>query len=321
MNFSLTLPSNLSPMAPLILTAAATAVLLTCGFMIVRSMIDFRRYRRMKALYSGIDESILLPDARDRFIDDWSGRLDNRFEGLVKQTGQNWNAAQALAMMSLLSVTLAGGLFLWREDLVLVALGLIAGQAIPLGIFALLRVRYRRQLQQQLPDALFLLSRSLRAGLSLEQALATVGANGVRPLADEFRRGADQVRMGLPVPAALHGMAERLNIPDFNIFVAAVNLSRTMGGNLSLLLDKVAASVRDRNLYRGYFNASTALSRLTAFTIAAAAPLLFIGYSLWQPELMSNFVNDPSGARAIGLAAGLEVMGCLWLVYLLRTDY
>jgi Flp pilus assembly protein TadB len=94
-----------------------------------------------------------------------------------------------------------------------------------------------------------------------------------------------------------------------------------MGGNLTQLLDRVAIAIRDRNLFRGYFNAATALGRLTAFCIAAAAPVLLAGYSLWQPELIGEFARNPAGARALGIALGLEVVGCCWLFYLLRVDY
>ena len=123
------------------------------------------------------------------------------------------------------------------------------------------------------------------------------------------------------MPLALQGVAERLNLPDFNIFVTAVNLHRTMGGNLTHLLDRVATAVRDRNLFRGYFQAATALGRLTAICIALAAPLLFVGYALWQPELVTQFAQSPSGMRALGLALGLEIVGCGWLYYVLRQDY
>src|SRR5262249_8872282 len=158
-------------------------------------------------------------------------------------------------------------LFLWRQDLALVAAGLVAGHVMPFIAYLVLRARQRQKLQQQLPDALFLLARSLRAGLSLEQAMTTVGQHGTKPLGGEFRRSPDQVRLGLPVTTALQSMADRLRLLDFNVFVTAVTLHRTMGGNLTVLLDRVATAIRDRNLFRGYFRAATALGRVTAFVV------------------------------------------------------
>src|SRR5437588_827127 len=105
----------------------------------------------------------------------------------------------------------------------------------------------------------------------------------------EFRGGLDKINLGLAVPAALQGIARRLQMQDFDVFVTAVTLHRTVGGNLTLLLDRVATSTRDRNLFRGYFRAATALGRITGIFIAAAAPLLFLGYALWQPDFVSRF--------------------------------
>lgn len=316
--------NGLHPLVPLLVSAAATALVLVVAFVVVRGVFEGARRRLLTRIY-GKDamsaESILLPGAMSEQDAGAAGRMDQKFNELVKQTGQGWTPAQVLGLMCLLSVGLAGGLFLWREDLSLVALGLILGQSVPMLACLALQRRQKRLLQTQLPDALFLLSRSLRAGLSLEQAMSTVAQHGTKPLAEEFKRGSDQVRLGLPVTAALHGMADRLRLADFNIFVTAVSLYRTMGGNLTQLLDRVATAIRDRNLFRGYFQAATALGRLTAFIVAAAAPLLFVGYALWQPELMGDFARNPSGARALGVALGLEVIGCTWLFYLLRVEY
>jgi tight adherence protein B len=131
----------------------------------------------------------------------------------------------------------------------------------------------------------------------------------------------EKIKLGLSVPAALRGMARRVDLPDFNIFVTAVTLHRTVGGNLTHLLDRVATSTRDRNTFRGYVRAATALSRITGFAIAAAAPLLFFGYLFWQPNFIATFTQSQAGMRALWIALGLELIGAAWMYYLLRIDY
>ena len=126
---------------------------------------------------------------------------------------------QALALIALVGVGLAAVLFLWRGELWLSILGLILGGGGALAVFLVLQNRYRRQLSEQLPDAFYLLARSLRAGLSLEQAIALTGEQGAKPLADEFRRCAAQLRLGLAIPAALELVAKRIQMLDFNVFV------------------------------------------------------------------------------------------------------
>jgi len=116
-------------------------------------------------------------------------------------------------------------------------------------------------------------------------------------------------------------MARRVRLTDFDVFVTIVTLHRTMGGNLAHLLDRVASTTRDRNLFRGYFMAATALGRTTAFVIAAAAPLIFVGYAIWQPNFINYFTESAIGLRALGSALILEVVGAVWLFLLLRIDY
>jgi tight adherence protein B len=186
-------------------------------------------------------------------------------------------------------------------------------------VYLILRRRWRLHLQNQLPDAFFLLARSLRAGETIEQGIETVSGHATRPLAQEC--AADRIKLGLTVPAALQGMARRLRLPDFNVFVTAVTLHRTVGGNLVLLLDRVASSTRDRNQFRGYVRAATALSRITGLFVAGAAPVLFLAFAIWRPDFLARLTQTEGCLRALTVAACLEIVGAVWMYLLLRFDY
>jgi tight adherence protein B len=309
---------------PLLLVVALTASGVMAVFFIARDIRD-RQQAAWRRRVLGDEESepagLLGYAAEPEKSPNWSGQLDRAFAQMVHETGLGWGPEQALGLMALLGVILAGLLLLWRGDLWLVAVGLVVGISLPLAVYVLLRQRWRQRLQDQLPDAFFLLARSLRAGETLEQAMDMVASHGTRPLAGEFRQAVERIKLGLTVPAALQGMARRLRLPDFNVFVTAVTLHRNIGGNLTMLLDRVAASTRDRNLFRGYVRAATALARITGIAVAAAAPLLFVGYALWQPEFVTRFTDSSGGVRALTAAAVLEVIGVVWLYLLLRFDY
>jgi tight adherence protein B len=251
---------------------------------------------------------------------DWSGKMDVQFEAMVKRTGLEMTAAQALALICFAGVVGSGLLIVWREDLLIAGVGLALGMSIPLLVFQFLQGRWRKKLREQLPDALFLLSRSLRAGLAFEQAMTTVGKHGVKPLADEFLRVAEQIKLGLSVPVAMQGMAERTDVEDVRIFASVVTMHRKHGGNLPQLLDRLASNTRDWNEYRGHFRSATALSRLTGITLALVPPVLLIGYLIWQPDYILKFIELPAGMIALSTAFALEVVGVLWLWALLRTE-
>ncbi len=285
---------------PALLTAA-TAVLLLALFVLVRGVVEQRRafWRRRLDSDTAAQAAPMFADATEpRPPAGLRKRLDQGFQRLIQRTGLGWTPAQALGLMAVLAVLLAGAMLLWREDPGLIGLAVVVGVAGPLLVYVILQARWRQRIQALLPDTYFLVARSLRAGLSLEQALETVAEHGNPPVAEEFRRSVEQIKLGLTVPVALQGMARRLQLVDFDIFVTVVTLHRTMGGNLTMLLDRVAATTRDRNLFRGYFRAATALGRITALFVASAAPLLFLGYALWQPEFVQRFFDSAGGLRA-----------------------
>jgi tight adherence protein B len=188
------------------------------------------------------------------------------------------------------------------------------------GFFWILQNRQRRRLQNQLPDAFYLLARSLRAGMSLEQAIALSGEEGEKPLADEFRLCSQQINLGLTVSAALQLTARRIRLLDFDALVSTVAMYQTTGGNLPMLLDRLAAGTRDRNQLRNHFLAATALGRATAIALALAAPALLLAYAIFQPSWGIEFFRNRAGWTTLGICLGLEAVGAVWLYNLMRFE-
>jgi tight adherence protein B len=125
----------------------------------------------------------------------------------------------------------------------------------------------------------------------------------------------------LSIPAALALIGKRIQLLDFDVFVTTVSLYYTMGGNLTVMLDRLAASVRDRNQFRGHFRTATALSRVTAIFIGLMTPLLLLYYALFPPDHVRAFFESPSGWTAVAVAGALQIIGILWLLRLLRVEY
>jgi tight adherence protein B len=307
----------------LLLFAGAVAGLVFLLFWVLRDLGDQARAmweRRLKLNEPKDDPSSTEPTVV-KVPRGWGAKMDYAFNRMIQRTGLQLSPEQALAIMILLGVGLAVLLVFWKGQFWLSGLGLTLGMIVPLVVFMIMQARWRRTLQDQLPDALFLLARSLRAGLSLDQAIALLGSQGLKPLADEFHRCAEHIKLGLAAPLALQFMAQRIQLSDFNVLVSLTNLHRATGGNLALLLDRAAAGARERNQFRGYFRSATALGRITAVFIGGAAPVLAIIYLIWQPEYIAKFTQSPGGWMALGLAVALEIIGVTWLYLLLRLEY
>lgn len=247
--------------------------------------------------------------------------IDDQFDSLVAGTGTGLSTAQAIGIVCFFAVGVGATIFLWRENVILAALGFLAGGLVPLVVFVVMQMLHRGKLRKQLPDMLYLLSRSLRAGLTFEQAIELGGQRGPQPLAEEFRRVASQVRLGLPVAQALAGAAKRVQLVDFDALVSTARVYATTGGNLPLIMDRLAQSARDHNTFRGHFKAATAQGRVTAICLGLAAPVLLILHIVYNPEQMEVFWANPNAYWILFGVGLLEVLGIIWLYRLLKIDY
>lgn len=248
-------------------------------------------------------------------------RVDRWFDRAVLRSGLDASPAGVVALSSLLALVLAAGLYFWKQQIGLTLVGVILGVAIPIVVVAILQGRYKRQIQDQLPDALYLLAGSLRSGLTMEQALEFFSQRGNKPLADEFKHTVGLMRLGSSVTAALRATADRIGLLDFDLLVSTVGLHAQTGGNLALLIDRLAASVRDRNQFRGQFRATTAQARIVAIAIGAAVPLFLIAYVLFEPEHVAAFFASTTGWTILIGCVVMEIIGVFWLWRVFRIEY
>ncbi len=248
-------------------------------------------------------------------------RFDTWFETTVRRSGLEASPAGVVATMLLAATVLGAGLYFWKGQWGLASLGIALGVGVPLAAVVIAHRRYRWRLQEQLPDSYRMLAGSVRAGQTLEQAIEFYAERGVKPLAEEFTHCAGLIRLGMSPFAALRSTASRVQLLDFDLLVSTVGLYTQTGGNLVLLLERLADSVRDRNQYLGQFFAATAQSRIVALAIGSAAPLILLFYALSEPEHIQSFFNSPNGWAVLAGCATLEIVGVLWLWRILKVEY
>jgi tight adherence protein B len=248
-------------------------------------------------------------------------RFDNWFDVAVRRSGLEASPTGVVAVMILAATVLGASLYIWKGQLGLAALGVAVGLAVPMAVVTIMNRRYRWRLQAEIPAAYRMLAGSVRAGQTLEQAIEFYAEQGAKPLAEEFAHCAALMRLGMSPAAALQSTAARIRLLDFDLLVSTVGLYTQTGGNLVLLLERLADSVRDRNQFKGQFLAATAQSRIVAIAIGIAGPLLLLVYLLAEPTHVQAFLQSPSGWGLMAICAGLEFIGLIWLWQILRVDY
>lgn len=209
--------------------------------------------------------------------------------------------AVALLVIPLLVWAVAGVLFAIIAAVVL-ALA-------PRKIYIRLRERRIERIQEQLPDALQMLSSSLRAGVGLAPAMEVLVQDGQPPLAQELALVLRQQHMGVRAEVALESFAKRVPIVDAELFVSAVNISREVGGNLAETLATLAETLRRRLIMEKKVKALTAQGRLQGI-VMAMLPVFLIGYlSLMYADTMQPMFHSWHGWLVIAICMVMEYLG------------
>jgi len=243
----------------------------------------------------------------------WVGRLDHAFDELVEQSGLETTPATALAGCMAVAALAAGAMFVWQENLFSAALGFLLGLAGTLSALAAARAWRLRQIGRQLPEAIDRLARSVRAGRSLEQAIAVLADELSEPLGSEFRRVAQRLELGLPLPAALRLLVRRAPLPPLHMFVAALTIQRQVGGNVVETLEQLSRTVRQRADFRARFRAATAGSRMSVIFLLSVGPIALVVQTFRDPEYMATLTSTPVGRTLLGTAIILQLIGSIWV--------
>ena len=234
------------------------------------------------------------------------------FEMLVRGSGVAQSPTNVLTGMAVavlivvLGFTLAG-----YNALYSLAAGLVAGGLLPLLVLKRLRSRRFTKLTVQLPEALDMLVRSLRAGLPVPIGIGMIGREMPDPVASEFRQVSDALSYGLGLKDALEELGRRLPIAEVTYMVAAIRVQYSTGGNLSEVLSSLADVMRERTRFKMKVKALSAESRVSG-NIMMLVPFLMIGGMLYlRPEFYKDVPESSLLQMVLGGAAVLLAIGIL----------
>jgi tight adherence protein B len=161
----------------------------------------------------------------------------------------------------------------------------------------------------QLPDAMELVARALRAGHSLAAGMHVVAEEMPPPISKEFGRVYEEQNLGIPLEEALRGITVRVPNLDLRFFVTSVAIQRQTGGDLAEILDKIGHVIRERYRILGQVKALTAEGRLSGLVLIALPFGLFLMMLHMKPDYISLLWTDPLGVKMSIFALILQVLG------------
>src|SRR5207249_10531176 len=171
-------------------------------------------------------------------------------------------------------------------------------------------IRFRR-FANQLPEAVDLMARGLRAGHAVTAVLEMVGQEIAEPVASEFRALHEEQVLGLTMRDAMLNLVERVPLDDVRFLATAILLQRETGGNLAQILDKTAAVMRERARLRGQLRIYTAQGRITGWILCTAPFAMFGLISLVNKNYEKPLFSDPLGIKMIYTGLIMMVIGIL----------
>ncbi len=197
-----------------------------------------------------------------------------------------------------------------------VVIGIVFGCFLAsLPLLYILRARTKRmeRLEGQLPDAIDLMGRAMRAGHAFPNALKMVGDEMSGPIAVEFRTLFDEINYGVKLEDALLNLLERVPSTDLQYFVVALLIQRETGGNLAELLDNISVIVRSRIKLMGEIRTLSAEGKLSAWILSMLPFVTAIFINIVNPKFMDVLWSDPVGLKMVYAALGMMVLGVLWM--------
>jgi tight adherence protein B len=182
---------------------------------------------------------------------------------------------------------------------------------LPLAWLILRRRSRLRKFAKQLPDALELISRALRAGHSLGSGFSLVADEMRPPISKEFQRTFEEQNLGISLEDALNNLTDRIPNLDLRFFSTAVVLQRQTGGDLAEILDKIGYLVRERFKIWGTVQALTGEGRLSGIVLLALPPALFLAVYRLNREYVMPLFTDPLGRQMLIGAIVLQLLGAI----------
>ena len=238
-------------------------------------------------------------------------RFMRRLDILLEQSGQNSTSTKLISLCCLtfgIGLILGWKLRLFDTTLSAIPVGLLTGL---LPFLNVLRKRSKAiaAFEEQLPDALDFLSRSMRAGHGFSVAMEMLATETPDPLGGAFRRVSSDVALGSSLGVAMTRLTNQVPIVDVRFFVSSVLLQQETGGNLGEILSKLAEIIRERFRLRGTVRAAAAHGKVTGMVLVLMPVAVTAFLLLTNPGYLGDMMKVPLGRLMVYGACGGQIIG------------
>jgi tight adherence protein B len=274
--------------------------------------------KRLRLLASeGYDSEMIISLLRKRSLSNvpWFNRLllkiplMRKIDRLLDQSGSR-NPLGLFVLVSCL-LMFVGYLLcsLVMRNVLMPIVGVLVLGSLPFFYIIIKKRRRMEKFQEQLPEAMELVARALKAGQAFSGGLKMVADESGDPIGTEFSKILDELNFGVGVPDALKNLAKRIDCPDLKFFVISVLIQRESGGNLAEILENISYLIRERFKLHGRVRTLAAEGKISAYVLIAIPFFLATFMYLVQPNYITLLITDPIGRIMLGSAFLMMVIG------------
>ena len=239
----------------------------------------------------------------------------------IEQAGRTQKAHQIVFLC--LALAVLGGAVCWYlfkfHILIIMAISLVCAY-LPLFKIKYDRIKRLEKFEEQLPEALDVMVRALRAGHPFSHSMQMVADEMKNPIAREFGLTFSDINYGNDVRHAMLGLLER--VPSMNVmaFVTSILVQKETGGNLTELLSKISTVIRGRFKLNRKIRTLSAEGRMSAWVLTLIPFILFIMISLTSPDYLVILTDSPQGMKLITISSVGMIIGIIWLRRIIRIE-
>lgn len=243
-----------------------------------------------------------------------SEAVNGWYDRLMLQSGIRTSPGVWLGLCLVMALSLGGPLQFFLGRIVVTVAGAILGLALPILLAIGLRSQRQAAVLNQLPPATEELARFARSGRNLQQSFVLVAADTPSPLGDELRLSARRMEMGLEPAEAVRDLVDRTGVNALTMLTSAIAVNQETGGDLIVVLERLATSVRDRLHFVSRQRAATIASRLGAMMMVVVAFGIVGFYTFRDPNYLQSLFSSYWGRLSFWIGVALQLIGSM-MVY------
>ena len=241
---------------------------------------------------------------------EWLGVL-RRLQVMIRQADLKYKATDVLALSVISAVVVYVVLgFVLDLYLLRVMLSLMMG-ALPVFYISKIRARRMAKFEENLPDAIDLFTRTMRAGHNIHSGLETISTETSDPIKKEFKKVMEELALGSQIEATLHNLGERVPLIDLKFFITGLILQRQTGANMVAVLENLSTLIRERLNMAAKMKAHTAQQRFSAGLLCTMPLVVGLGFWVLKPEYIRLLWTDEIGSKFLTYAIISEIVGII----------